>query len=229
MNKILISNKISRELRKSISEHGFHVVDLSDYSRFDSPVASHADMLVYKIDDHCILTYKEYYLQSKAIFDNVECEVITCNIIPSGEYPNDIALNALKIGNTVYCKKDNAAPEIINRAATIVDVKQGYARCSCLAVDETQIITADSSMKESLANNNISVLKISAGNIAIEKYEYGFIGGASFVHGDTVYFFGDVYGHPDADKIIDVIQARGKKCLCLSNEPLFDYGGAVIV
>ena len=65
MNKILISNKISRELRKSISEHGFHVVDLPDYSRFDSPVASHADMLVYKIDDHCILTYKEYYLHFK--------------------------------------------------------------------------------------------------------------------------------------------------------------------
>ena len=76
---------------------------------------------------------------------------------------------------------------------------------------------------------SIDVLKISSGNIGIEQYNYGFIGGASFTYGETVYFFGDINKHPDGDFVVQAINRRNKKICCLSDDLLYDYGGAVII
>lgn len=229
MNNVLISNKISNKISDSLVKHGFNVILLPDYGRLDKPVMSHADMLVYKVSENQLITYKEYYEVNRMIFDSIDCHVYVSDITPDKEYPKDISLNALKLGKVVFGREACIAKEICLNTEKIINVKQGYARCSCLQVTDNFVITADQSLLLALENEGINVLKISSGHIEIEQYDYGFIGGASFVSGDTVYFFGDINKHPDGNLITHVINSQNIKICCLSDDPLYDYGGAVII
>ena len=51
----------------------------------------------------------------------------------------------------------------------------------------------------------------------------------SRVYGDTVYFLGDIKTHPNADAIIDFINANKKRAISLSSEPLRDLGGIIFI
>lgn len=229
MNNILISNKISNKIKNSLISNGFKIILLPDYIRLDKPVMSHADMLIYKVSDKHLLTYQEYYESNRAIFDGLDCRIAVSDFTPCKSYPHDIALNALKIRDTVYGREESLAKEICMNADHVVNVKQGYAKCSCLQVADDLVITSDESLYSALKNNGIDVLKISSGNIGIEQYNYGFIGGASFTYGETVYFFGNINKHPDGDFVVQAINHRNKKICCLSDDLLYDYGGAVII
>ena len=66
---------------------------------------------------------------------------------------------------------------------------------------------------------------IASGGISLPPYGTGFIGGASGVDGDTVYFTGDIMTHPDGARITDALSSRGAKCVSLCDGGLFDVGG----
>lgn len=61
----------------------------------------------------------------------------------------------------------------------IVNINQGYARCSTLILNNRTAVTADISVKNALEKDGAKVLLISSGDIKLEGYDYGFIGGAS--------------------------------------------------
>jgi hypothetical protein len=68
------------------------------------------------------------------------------------------------------------------------------------------------------------VLLISEGGIELCGYSHGFIGGAGGVTLDTAYFCGDIFSHPDGEKIKNFCHKHKKECISLSKEPLFDVG-----
>ena len=84
-------------------------------------------------------------------------------------------------------------------------------------------------MAQVLKNNGIETLLIGPGHIALPPHEYGFIGGASFVHEKQVYFFGDINLHPDSSAILDFIYRHGYEAISLAEEGLLDLGGAVVL
>ena len=63
--------------------------------------------------------------------------------------------------------------------------------------------------------------------VKLAGYSYGFIGGASGVVDNKVYFFGDIKKHPDCDAICDAITNEGFIPVSLSDEPLRDLGGII--
>ena len=120
-----------------------------------------------------------------------------------------------------YCK---------NNGIKTVNVNQGYARCSTLIVAQNAAITADKSIEKALKSNGAEALLISEGNIRLEGFDYGFIGGASCTDEKTVYFFGNVKKHPDYEKIKAFCDRYNSniEILC-EDEPLTDIGGAVLI
>ena len=72
---------------------------------------------------------------------------------------------------------------------------------------------------------------ISQGNIELDGYDYGFIGGAGGrIDDNTVIFFGNIEKHPDYISIKEFCAKHSVtiKCLC-KNMPLTDIGGIVKV
>ena len=228
-HKILIS-PLNSAIKDRLKELGFETIDtkpiesLIDYERY------HADMQLQIIGNRAFISESSLYL--KEHLEHANLEVIICKKIV-GKYPNNILLNAALIGDKLICKPDSTAQEILEycneNGISIVKTNQGYSKCSTLVVADNAIITADKSIFKAAKEADIDVLLISSGNIYLDSENYGFIGGASGVVGDTVLFFGDISHHPDSCKIVDFLEKHYKKHISLRRGQLMDLGGLVLI
>ena len=119
--------------------------------------------------------------------------------------------------------------KMIKTGKRIIDVKQGYARCSVCLLGTKGAITADGGIGAVLRKLDVEVLEIQSGGIELCGYNYGFIGGASLVVDKTAVFFGNVEDHPDGKKILDFVRSKGFEAEYPGSFPLTDFGSAVIV
>ena len=104
----LIGEDAPKSVINSLCKMGFEVLILPRDPRLPSPVSSHADMLVFVLGER-IFCYDDYYKCNKKAFDVAEKEgyEIIKTTPASSSYPNDIALNVLKIGNFIYMSLKN--------------------------------------------------------------------------------------------------------------------------
>ncbi len=183
-----------------------------------APVSAHPDMTITPIGDVfvcCPESYEYYrsFLGEKAIKGKLPL---------SSHYPHDIAYNVLIYKNIALSKSEYTDPvvkeELTKRNIRLINVNQGYAKCSS-CVTESGIITADETIYRTLLSHNINALKITPGHIELAGYDYGFIGGASGIIDGVLTFFGDVSCHPDYLKIKEFCTFN-----YISDFPLTDIG-----
>ena len=227
---VLSSSALPEKCASSLRSLGFEVILMPPYKRLQAPVSSHPDMLTFIHGDKYFCT-KEYYAIAKEVFNKINhlgYSPIFTDEVPSKEYPNDILFNALTLGNKLFCSQKGVSKELIKFAKDnnfqITNTKQGYAKCSACKLSENAIITADKGISKLAKANEIDVLTINEGHVEIDGYGYGFIGGASGLFDDTVYFCGDIAKHPDGQKISEFCNNHKKKYICLSDDKLFDVG-----
>ena len=223
-------------LEKALYKSGFDVLKLGTCESLPKPVSGHTDLVTVKFDNRLIVAgEKEKILKeldSKSMFLS-KYELCTCDIELSDAYPGDVPLNFVVVGNFGICNPKTVWNETVYIAQksgkTVIPVAQGYTKCSTLVVDDKSIITDDESIFKAV-HGTLDALLVSKGSISLPGYNYGFIGGASFTCGGTVYFFGDLSSHPDALKIRSFIEAHNKHIFSLSHEHnLIDIGGAIVL
>lgn len=225
---ILINEKYEKRFSSVLLDAGFFAIPLPCDNRLNPIVAAHADTLIFSE----ALIINQYYLARLPEF--LHGSFTAVDMTPCGNYPDDTVFNALKIGRYLFGGKSLAA-SILDFAKAedlmYIPVKQGYARCSTLPINEKNAaITADPGMAAAMERLSINVLKISPGHIALDGTDYGFIGGASFVSekDKRIFFFGDIESHPDHLRITEFLHSIGYTAHSLGGE-LTDIGGAVIV
>jgi hypothetical protein len=160
------------------------------------------------------------------------CDIKICSTFLTGSYPGDIAYNIASTGNYAFHKKNATDPVIKDYLKTknisILEVKQGYSKCSTLIVNERSIITADNSIHNEAIKHAFDSLLISPGYIDLPGYKYGFIGGATGRFKNSIIFTGKIDHHPDREKIYNFIEGRGLTVTLLSDEPALDTGSLLI-
>lgn len=214
MKKLVMSKKYPC-FCEELNKFGYEIIPTKKINTFLEPEQYHADMQILCIKNK-VITLDD------------------CIKKPGKNYPENILLNCLYHNNKLYGKlsaTDSLVREYCreNNIET-VNVNQGYTRCSTLVVNDKAVITADKSIEKGMKNNGVEVLLISAGNIVLEGFDYGFIGGASFSDNNTIYFFGDITKHPDYNKIKEFTSKHNSiiEILC-KTQPLTDIGGAVLI
>ena len=110
----------------------------------------------------------------------------------------------------------------------MINVKQGYCKCSICIVDDNSIITSDEGIYKEVIKYGIDCLLIQKGHIDLFELDYGFIGGCSGLISDkTLMFFGDIKKHPDYNKINTFVSSKNKTIISLSDENLLDLGSLI--
>ena len=108
---------------------------------------------------------------------------------------------------------------------TLIDVRQGYTKCSTVVVDENSIITYDEGIVKACAPyRDLDVLQIAPGFVRLDGFDTGFIGGASGRVGNEIIFNGDLFSHPDFNSIVSFIEKRGLVCRWFADYKLTDIG-----
>lgn len=235
MKWILVDNRISAAMERTFQKHGIYLLRLPPSPDLPNAISSHPDTLIFKHSSD-LLTCCEYAECAVSVFSDVRelshgLSLSFCDERFGKGYPADAVLNAKVIGNFLFANTKNISRSVLCIAEKyglhVINVNQGYPNCAILSPDGSSAITADRGLYKALLRCGIDALLISEGYIELLPYEYGFIGGASAVVGDTVFFFGNLDSHPDSEAIREFIEARGKKCVSLSEERLTDLGGCV--
>lgn len=212
----------------AIQKMGHKVISSDTVDIFPEPEQRHADMQVLPIKNDVFILQECNGLKCKLKKYNP----IICRKSAGKRYPENVILNFLYFKNCLFGKKnaiDNSVKEYcVNNNIKIVNVNQGYCRCSSLVVSNNAVITADKSIETALKSKEADVLRISEGHIRLKGFDYGFIGGASAEIDNTIYFFGNIKNHPDYKIIKEFIYMHNKKIRILCQEmPLTDIGGLV--
>jgi hypothetical protein len=134
----LIGADAPSEIADSLLSLGFSVLRLPCDSRLATPVRSHADMLVLPVGK-LVFTSSEYLSVAEDIFKALESlgyEIVACDTKIESEYPNDVAFDALVLKNSIIARL-NSLPDEVKTCATsmgisLLDSKQGYAKCSAV-------------------------------------------------------------------------------------------------
>ena len=222
MKKILfISEKTPADMTGKLNGI-FDIRLLPPSSRLPAPVSCHPDMLIASAGSELVVC-RYYYEENESVFNGVK--VSLTDESHGAEYPADVLLNCFELCGKVYGREASASKYIKQKAANFVNVKQGYAHCSTLIFGD-HAVTADEGIFKALTDNGADALKIRPGHIDLPGYGCGFIGGASFCFGNTVYFFGSLSTHPDGEMIREFITSRGYGIEELVKRPLIDLGGA---
>lgn len=226
---VLCDGKISCKIQTNLKKLGYTPVLLPPYECLPEPVSSHPDMLIYRLNSGVLLTYNGYYNKNRALFDRIGAEVITEDMLPEKTYPRDIYFNALRLGDTVFGRTDMISQHILKDSIKAVFIRQGYARCSACIIDQGALITADFCIASAAIKHGTKVTLIESGNIKLEGYGYGFIGGSSGQLESGIAFFGDVMTHPSGEKITAAVLSRGMDVIKLDDGMLVDSGGLMLI
>lgn len=198
-------------------------------ARLSPPVSSHSDMLIHHLGG-CDIAVLDKFSACSANLTAKGFKLREVLNPPKAIYPDDVRLNALRIGNRAFAKFDSIDDVLIsyyeNNKIEMIDINQGYSKCSVFIVNENSVITADSATADVLADKNIDVLLIEKGGIDIDTYDYGFIGGCGgLISKDAAAFTGNVNLHQSGEKIKAFLNKKGVRLISLTPDKLYDIGG----
>ena len=229
MNKLIMSGE-KPELEKNITQFGYEIIEsevLQDLLPFEK---QHADMQCLKIKDTYFVLKNCKFLAAK--LRNLNLKVIETATSAYEKYPENILLNCLYIKNKLFCRvksTDNTVIEFCNQEnIQIINVNQGYAKCSTAVIDDS-FITSDKGIFKALLQNGVEGILITPRGIQLDGVDYGFIGGCCFSDEHNVYFTGDITKHSDFEKIQDFCYKKNRNIICLSNKKLYDIGGFIAI
>lgn len=222
MKKAVIASKLSECATEYLKNAGYDIITFRDNPNVDKRVAHHADLSFFfdGIDTMFIANEMSEY----ADLLNKYCKnVVVINKNLKKEYPGDVLLNCICTGRHFICNSETVSSEIFDKMKksgyNIINVRQGYTKCSVVPVSNNAIITDDDSIFNECAKYGIDVLKISKGSVALIGFDYGFIGGAAGkISRNEIIFNGDITEHPDYEDIdlflkkygINAVSFKGK-------------------
>lgn len=226
--KLIVAKNITSSIITALESHGFDLVFTKENTNLLPGLTMHPDMQAAKVGNTLICDKALYGYYMDALSES-GCTVVCGETKCRCNYPEDVAYNVKVMGDYVFHNFKHTDKKLLEyiEYKNKLDVNQGYSGCSICNVCENALITADTGIDRTAKKAGISSLLISPGHIALEGFDYGFIGGASFEYDGKVYFFGDVTCHPDYKKIKDFITLNNKEIVCLTKEYLTDYGSAI--
>lgn len=147
-------------------------------------------------------------------------------------YPKDSAYNVCVVGKKCFLNKnvcDGLLLDILtSEGYEIINVKQGYTKCSVCPIDENSIITADSSVAKAAKEQKMDVLLISNNNIELTGYDNGFFGGCCGLSDKhTLLVNGEIRYLSQSTVVLEFLNKKRITVKELKKGPLTDIGSII--
>lgn len=228
--KIVVMSTNNKELVNRVEELGIKVLSSENLSKLLIFEQYHTDLQFLHYNKDTVFVLKECTSLKenlKKYFPNVI--EISKNI--DKDYPNNVMLNCVVLNDKLICNTKTISDEVLQMAIKdnlkIINVNQGYTKCSTCIVSENAIITSDKSIYKS-CRNEMDVLLIRQGYIELTGTDYGFIGGSSFKYNrNTLVFSGNIKLHPDYESIKSFVENHNVELLSLTENTMIDIGSII--
>lgn len=234
----LLDHRVPQAAEAALAEKGYKVIRMPSHPSLPSPVAAHADLLLFFAPEEILCTKAYFNIAGDRLFEIANTAKKPLRLIEDelgDTYPNDVFLNAAILGDTLFCNPKTVAKRILISLSQkeIVSVKQGYTKCSILPVGDRALITEDVSIADLGSNHGFDALLIEKGHVALPGYDTGFLGGASsfspYRETSEIFFCGDLESHPNAKEIRAFCKRHQKTPISLGDFPLLDAGTIFLI
>ena len=230
MNAI-IDKRASTKTVDALKNLGYNIIKTPQMSSVYDAISCHPDIMVGLLNFSQIVvepTVYEYFKENLP-----DTKVLEGKSVLNSKYPYDIAYNCAFVGNNLFCNEQYTDEVILNYCKknniNIININQGYAKCSICVVSDDAIITGDKNIQIAANRNNIDVLLIENKSIKLKGFEYGFIGGATGKDKNKIFINGNVRAHEDADKIISFCKKHSKEVISLNDGLIEDIGSIFFI
>jgi len=229
---VIVDKRIPKCIQNKIRAKGINIIETPYCRDLYKAVSAHPDMLLYHIGGNEIIVAPNVYLQIKKNLENLNLKVIEGNTVLKSTYPDNIAYNVARIGKFAihnFKYTDKKIMEILEKKEIeLINVKQGYSKCSICIINEKAIITSDKGIAKKLQRYDIDVLLIRSGYIDLPGLNYGFIGGVSgLIERNKVLFCGDIKKHPDFEAIKEFMEKYSMDFVDIEGKKLVDIGSII--
>lgn len=233
---VVVDSRAEALFASEFNKLGVKRITVNCDSRLQIPVSGHADIHLFHSGKGDFFTSDSFCKDFEIAINSLKPDLKDCEIFNNrrvkeklnAEYPGDVLLNAVSIGKYLICNSDTVSSEILGvNTRTVINVKQGYTKCSVCPVTENAIITDDVSVYKAV-NKFIDVLLVDHSGVVLSGYNYGFIGGCcGKLSADTLCFTGDLLKSDFSNEIISFCKNHNVECISLNNGPLYDFGSII--
>ncbi len=233
VTRILVAGDISPAMEDGLNSIGVECIKTEPIQGLPPSLSRHTDMQMVNPAEGLMVFAPGTSPKALAALKDLGFELIQGDTPLTTAYPGDIAYNCAVVGERVFLNPkhtDRKVLEVLARTGTrIIPVKQGYAKCSVLILNEEAIITADPSIHQAALSEGMDVLLIPPQQrIVLKGYNYGFIGGTTgLLAPNRVAFFGDYALLDSWEAIAPFMKKHGLSPLALSHENPVDLGGLI--
>lgn len=225
---IIIDHKMSREAKLKLSDYGA-LLELQTTDIVYPAISGHPDIFFCKIKENLFSAHNIPLHYINKIRDFGVSIVQTSDKL--GEiYPKTARFNAIIEHDLFIHNHKITATSLLQNADNYkkIFVKQGYARCNTIILNNTHCLTSDKSIETALINNGINTLYIKPDNIELNGFKHGFFGGCCGVLGNKLFINGSLSMIPSGELIKEFVPPS-IEIIELSSKPLNDVGSILFV
>lgn len=225
----IIDKNIPAPARDSLKNYG-EVIEFSTQDLTYTEVSNHPDIFFCKLGDIIV------YAPNTPLFFIEELSKRNVRLIrgesPVGlHYPESAIYNAV-VTDRYFIHNYKISDAILTNTACdkeLLNVKQGYTRCSLLPLRNDSFITSDIGICNKLLTERKEVLLVDPQSILLPGRNYGFFGGTSGVHQNKVFITGKLSYFPEGAEVQDYLQRADYEIIELYDGPLYDCGSILII
>ncbi len=229
---ILIDGRTPEHILYKLSSFGIDLI-LTDPCNFVYPsISYHPDIQLYSLGNGNLVTPPSMFENIKSKLSKYSFNIICGHSVLKSNYPEDIAYNVARIGDICFHKLNCTDPIIkktlVVNGLTLVNVNQGYTKCSTAIISNSAIITSDKGIQKAALQNGIDSLLIAPGYIHLKDLNYGFIGGCiGLIAPDVLVITGSLQSHPDFKKVLEFLNKHKVEMISLTNSIPIDIGSLI--
>lgn len=226
VRRLMLGEKYKKVLENALLGRNIAATWLKNNEFVDARLAGHCDLMAAHLGKNIIAVQEDRAIDCELI-NNIK--LIETAAPKKPEYPYDAGLNICIVGDKLIYNPKSADEQIVSLFnGTRLCCKQGYTKCSVCVADDSSIITADRKIAAIASAAGMNVLTVSEKLTALDGFEHGFIGGASFkISRNEMAFTGVINNASEKSRIEHFLNERGVSAVYLTDEPLFDIGSAI--
>ena len=231
MSLAVISPDAPEMCERTLRKRGFDIIKIAFCKQVDPRIGFHPDIQLFTAGGR-VFVHPDLPPSSVRALSR-HTTVTVCSKALGGTYPMDCSYNIAFTGETALCRKDLLPHEIADFFAAekiqVIDVPQGYARCSTVVTGSRSIITEDRGIATAAAEAGLTAVTVTPGFVALKGFSRGFLGGATGTFNGTVFLTGSLSEHPDYAEILSAISTAGKNAVALCDTAAEDFGSILFI
>ena len=226
MNISFVDYRLTEKQINLLLDEGLNIIKVPKSNNLYDAISGHPDIQLNIINSKKIILAKNSNLSLETLNQyNIDFEYSSKEL--EEKYPKNIFLNAVNLKDffihNFKFKYKNLLKHVSDKE--LINIKQGYSKCSIAIVNDKALITSDLGIYNTLKKYPLDVLLIPSGDIILPGLSYGFIGGTcGLISEDKMAFLGDLKNHSYGNDIKDFLFKHNVEPIYLDEGKLIDRG-----